>query len=343
MNITFLIGNGFDINLGLKTRYADFYKYYMEHDPNDIISKSISKDYELWADLEIGLGAFLEKIDEPQIKEFLDSKRNLEKLLSEYLTLQNQRVSLPEESAIAEEFKKKITGFFNDFNSSDKEDYRKTISNIHEIISYSFITFNYTDVLDKIIFATQQKCKPFSSHTSGGMGYHDIIKTAHHVHGKLTEDLILGLDNKDQILNEKLKNNPRLTNYIIKSTVNKALGERKTEIAKDIIDKSRYICLFGLSIGDTDSLWWSYIIHWLGKSSENRLVLFVNENTMVQLSGQEKIRFRDDKRSNMLARSKCTDPKIMESVQDKIIVVPNSKIFTFENIVVGDEKSSANG
>ncbi len=41
MNITFLIGNGFDLNLGLKTRYTDFYKYYMEHNPNNLISKSI--------------------------------------------------------------------------------------------------------------------------------------------------------------------------------------------------------------------------------------------------------------------------------------------------------------
>lgn len=337
MNITFLIGNGFDLNLGLKTRYTDFYKYYMEHNPNDLISKSILDNYELWADLEMGLGAFLEKIDETQIEEFLDSKRNLEKLLSEYLTLQNQRVSLADESTIAEEFKKKTTGFFNDFNASDKEEYRKSIANIHEVINYSFVTFNYTDILDRIILAAQQKCKPFCNHSAGGTGYNDAVKSAHHVHGKLTEDLILGLDNKDQILNEKLKNNPRLTNYIIKSTVNKALGERKTEIAKEIIDKSRYICLFGLSIGDTDALWWSYIIQWLSKSFENRLVLFVNENTMVQLSGQEKIRFRDAKRLNMLDRSKCADAKIMEAVQDKIIVVPNSKIFTFENIVVEEE------
>lgn len=30
MNITFLIGNGFDINLGLNTRYSDFYPYFVE-------------------------------------------------------------------------------------------------------------------------------------------------------------------------------------------------------------------------------------------------------------------------------------------------------------------------
>lgn len=31
MNITFFIGNGVDINLGLKTKYSCFYPYFIEH------------------------------------------------------------------------------------------------------------------------------------------------------------------------------------------------------------------------------------------------------------------------------------------------------------------------
>ena len=54
MNITFMIGNGFDLNLNLKTGYKDFYKYYIENTKEDIISKSIKNNYELWADLELG-------------------------------------------------------------------------------------------------------------------------------------------------------------------------------------------------------------------------------------------------------------------------------------------------
>ena len=34
MNITFLIGNGFDIKLGLKTRYTDFYPIYINSNKN---------------------------------------------------------------------------------------------------------------------------------------------------------------------------------------------------------------------------------------------------------------------------------------------------------------------
>ncbi|MBQ3513984.1 MAG: hypothetical protein IJA32_09355 [Lachnospiraceae bacterium] len=161
----------------------------------------------------------------------------------------------------------------------------------------------------------------------------------HHIHGKLTEDLILGLDNAEQILNDKLKTNPKLTNYIVKSAVNTALGEKKIEKAKEIIDKSKYVCLFGLSIGDTDGMWWSYIIEWLKREKDNRLVLFINKNTNVQLSGQEKIRFRDSNREMMLERSRCEVSETLKLVQGKIIIVPNSKIFNLENIIVEDKEN----
>lgn len=339
MNITFLIGNGFDLNLKLNTRYSDFYKYYIENDPKDLLSKSIKDHYEMWSDLEVGLGEFLKNIDENQIDEFLDSKSTLERMLSEYLTLQDQRISLKDEKAVAEEFKKKILNFFSDFNTLDKDHYHQVVGATREQINYSFITFNYTSVLDKIVAAAQKHCKPFGNHSAGGAGHNDAIVLPHHIHGKLTEDLILGLDNAEQILNDKLKTNPKLTNYIIKSVVNTALGEKKIEKAKDIINKSKFICLFGLSIGDTDGMWWSYIIEWLKKSNDNRLVLFINKNTIVQLSGQEKIRFRDSNREMMLERSHCNVSETMKIVQDKIIIVPNSKIFDFENIILEDKEN----
>lgn len=339
MNITFLIGNGFDLNLKLNTRYSDFYKYYIENDPKDLLSKSIKEDYEMWSDLEVGLGEFLKDIDESQIEEFLDSKSTLERMLSEYLTLENQRVIVKDEKALAEEFKKKVLNFFSDFNLLDKDQYHHVVSNTRGQINYNFITFNYTSVLDTIISIAQKNCKPFGNHSAGGTGYNDAVIMPHHIHGKLTEDLILGLDNAEQILNDKLKTNPRLTNYIVKSAVNTALGEKKIEKAKQIIDSSKFVCLFGLSIGDTDGMWWSYIIEWLKRDGNNRLVLFINKNTNVQLSGQEKIRFRDANREMMIERSRCDVSKTLSAVQNKIIIVPNSKIFNLENIVLEEKEN----
>lgn len=340
MNITFLIGNGFDLNLKLNTRYSDFYKYYIKNDPKDMLSKSIKKDYEMWSDLEIGLGEFLKNVNDNQIDEFLDSKSTLERMLSEYLTSENERVKIKNEKDLGIEFNKKAVNFFSDFNEIDKEHYHRVIAETRNQIFYNFITFNYTSVLDTIVSASLKNCKPFGTHSASSSGYHDSVVMPHHIHGKLTEDLILGLDNADQILNEKLKSSPKLTNYIIKSAVNTALGQKKIEKAKKIIDESRYVCLFGLSIGDTDGMWWSYLIEWLKRDSNNRLVIFVNKSSIVQLSGQEKIRFRDSNREIMLTRSRCEESETLNQVRDRIIIIPNSKIFNLENIIVEDK---ANG
>ena len=89
-------------------------------------------------------------------------------------------------------------------------------------------------------------------------------------------------------------------------------------------------------------MWWRYIIEWLNRDKDHRLVLFINENINVQLSGQEKIRFRDSKREMMLERGRCEVSDNLKLVQDKIIIVPNSKIFNLENIILVDNKNGRN-
>lgn len=32
MNVTLILGNGFDLDMGLPTSYSDFYKYYLQVD-----------------------------------------------------------------------------------------------------------------------------------------------------------------------------------------------------------------------------------------------------------------------------------------------------------------------
>ena len=60
-SITYLIGNGFDINLGLKTKYTDFYGEYIasvkDLDDNDCrkrFAMKIDGNYENWSDFEAG-------------------------------------------------------------------------------------------------------------------------------------------------------------------------------------------------------------------------------------------------------------------------------------------------
>ena len=62
MNILFFIGNGFDINIGMNTRYSDFYNYYQKvKSQNHTVRKvksNISSNIENWSDLELALGSY---------------------------------------------------------------------------------------------------------------------------------------------------------------------------------------------------------------------------------------------------------------------------------------------
>lgn len=83
MNTTFLLGNGFDVCMDLKTRYIDFYKgHYLLLNRDNLPAylktfresiqtfvfnngKKAEKDID-WSDLEFALGQYSEKIEDPQ-------------------------------------------------------------------------------------------------------------------------------------------------------------------------------------------------------------------------------------------------------------------------------------
>ncbi len=63
MNVLYIIGNGLDISLGMKTDYQSFYDYYSaletkDADINNLKANIEAGRYQTWADLEAGLGDY---------------------------------------------------------------------------------------------------------------------------------------------------------------------------------------------------------------------------------------------------------------------------------------------
>jgi hypothetical protein len=87
MNTVFLIGNGFDINLGLKTRYTDFYKYYNSKESKNesikLLKNNISNNFNNWSDLEQALGQYTENFTTSD--EFISVFEDLGDNLGDYL------------------------------------------------------------------------------------------------------------------------------------------------------------------------------------------------------------------------------------------------------------------
>lgn len=329
MNITFLIGNGFDINLGLDTRYTDFYPIYLSKGHDDIISSAIQDNYEKWSDLELALGQILTNVSQEQIADFLDAKAALEIDLADYLRAQEKRIDFLS-PGIQEEFQRGVTGFYEEFSSKERNEFLKWKQNTASTISYQFISFNYTKTLDKIAASAIQR-KTFGTHGAANRTYSDSISDILHIHGTLSGGMILALDNTDQIQNSALRNISGLTDYVIKPTMNDALGEGVTERARHIITASDYLCVYGMSLGQTDMMWWKYILSWLGSDSVKRLVLYVYEDATTNPSGGEKLRQQDKWRSEFFKAAQAT-PEQASKLRSQIIVVLRSKIFDFKNI-----------
>lgn len=329
MNITFLIGNGFDVNLGLKTRYTDFYPYYLGKKHGDLLFNAIADNYENWADLEVFLGQFLNQITPDDIDAFLDSKGVLENDLAEYLKAEEQCVSISEK-ATCTDFSQKIAGFYKEFSSKDQSEFTSWQKTISSVIRYHFISFNYTDALDKIVNQAKKQTFP-GTHTCSSTRYQDELGNILHIHGTLINNLILGINDVTQIANPTLHDKKRLTDYIVKPSVNDSLGEQQTETAKRIIDNSDYVCVYGMSLGDTDRLWWEYLLQWLCGKSSRRLVLYIYGNQPTNPSGQQKLR-QINKWKNTFFRKANTTNDIIEKTRSQIIVLIGSGIFDLPDV-----------
>lgn len=332
MNITFLIGNGFDINLGLKTRYSDFYDYYISKNHKDLISNDISKSYENWADLEKALGVFLKKISPLQAEMFLNSKGTLEEDLEEYLKKEQKRLDVAhgKKEILACNFVERIVQLDSEFSGKDKNEFQSWKRTIAASIKYQFITFNYTDSLAWIL-AGHGSGTPMGKHNSGSTMFQDILGEIIHIHGTVDKNLILGLDDQNQIENLLMRNDNRITDYIIKPTMNDLLGEQRNEKVKKVLSESGYICVYGMSFGDTDRTWWKEIVSWLSEQETHRAILFVYDSRGYSASAQQKLR-KIKKWKEFFLSQADTPPELAVRIEKQMVVIVNSEIFKFDEI-----------
>lgn len=72
----FFIGNGFDLKMGLKSRYKDFYNYLLSQNYENIIVDKIKDNPDEWADFELACGKELRNITIDNMEEFIGAFGN---------------------------------------------------------------------------------------------------------------------------------------------------------------------------------------------------------------------------------------------------------------------------
>jgi len=301
MNILYLIGNGFDLNLGLQTKLSHVASKILEKetDNQDILQlkDNLLKNRDLWwSDFELELGKYTDGFTTETIASYKNQYNYIIKKIINLFERQEERIDYKENSStIAASFMKYLTSFYNYLPDTKKQYILDKMSfiGLNENIFYNFISFNYTNVLDNFINCSVQEyskthfstCIP----TRTPRYVKHFLQKIIHIHSTLNEGLILGVDNTEQITNKQLAENNTFTPRIVKLETIEALGRNSAIEARTLIDSSNIIITFGLSIGLTDKYWWNYIINWLNKNIERQFILFIYDDKMDSTLNQTKL------------------------------------------------------
>ena len=116
MKITFLFGNGFDIQLGLETSYEDVKKAYCATPSKgkhiEKFKSSIKNNGKLWSDFELGMGEFTSEFNAENLSEYEDCIRDFTNFLNSKLKEQELKVCYSEQTLIKDTFHTFISNLF---------------------------------------------------------------------------------------------------------------------------------------------------------------------------------------------------------------------------------------
>lgn len=268
MRLTYLIGNGFDIGLGLNTRYQDFLDTYLSVSGSTALlsqfKNHIDKDRETWSDAELAFGQLpFSELDSNVENTFRICFRDFLGGLRKYLRKEDARLDRKLITGeMRNQFRHALIELIKHVSLRHRRLYLSIFGDARSQSVVNCINFNYTYAFDDLF------CAP-SSEESKEFVYKDdeigrernfIIGDCVHVHGDLNPGRFLfGVNNVEQITDDKFSDISSKFGYLIKPRMAKEGGCTFYRAAESLLSRSDVVVLFGLSYGETDSAWWNAI------------------------------------------------------------------------------------
>lgn len=311
MNITFMIGNGFDLNLGLKTKFTDFYETYFKSELDRDVPESVKNFIQLvlkdkekfgnmdkWSDFE---KAFAENI-QGTVDDVGEILEDFTVQFAEYLKKEEEKCNYSDGNII-NGFSEFLCLSFNFLKLRDKTILKEFIDEkSKEVFNTKFINFNYTDTLDNLIM---KMLEYFNSNVEVDVEvddpeyYHKTYKykfghKSVHIHGNLTSDIVIGVDSKDQFKHQ-ITGIKMIEDYAVKSTINLNSGnEYRDNYYIRVVGQSDIIYMYGLSLGKTDKSHWDVISDWIKAAESHKLIYFAYTSNLKQVKGIYSPKLRDE-------------------------------------------------
>lgn len=327
--ILFILGNGFDLKLNMKTRYRDVYDGYIkEPSKSDNISKfkaelSENGHYEKWSDFEMGLAEYAKTLfSEEQLIECL---RDFKLFMVSHLKKENARIEgiikSPENyRANQKEMVRSLTEFYIGMTKNAERTIGRLIDN--DISEIDFLIFNYTYSFEVLRDLLRSYISP-------------IPNMPLHIHGELLNDIVVGLDNVAQFPTEKCELSYKGERAIIKTIFNEKYDIDRVIKAKKMISESSVICVYGFSMGESDRFWVDAIKEWLLCNLHHHLVVFqYDKNTYNTCNFDELMDLEDERKLKVLNRLGI----IADQVFNQIHIPIGYDIFNFSLQEIVEEK-----
>ena len=164
-----------------------------------------------------------------------------------------------------------------------------------------------------------------STYAEGHEGHPVIYQGVKHVHGSLGEGgILLGVDHSEQIASDQCRQCDDVMDLLLKPQANEGRGTLVDEECLSLIAGADVICLFGLSLGPTDQMWWTAIKKRFLDNPEVILLYFHYDP-----AAGSALKF--DRRKERQARQHLIDALGLEGNQkeydDRIFVAINSDMF----------------
>lgn len=317
MNILYILGNGFDIAQGMKTSYPDFYQHLRNNNNNNSkllqqVLEDINENKTLWSDMEIALGKFTSKIKNPN--DFENLYFELSEKLQNYLKTEDNKFNPSEE--LKSKFRSDFISPTKYMAEPDKKlylDFEKKVNAIHNI---NVINLNYTNTLEKLLYP-----KPITNNDVIISNNH--IKPIIHIHGKLDDTIIIGVDNKNQIANEQFSNNEDIKDLLVKEQSNLAMKNTYHQTCEEFIKQAHLIIIYGVSFGETDIRWWKLI----GEQIKNRfylsIILYPYMPTAIPKTKKQMLgKIEREKRNWLMDKMMIKKEDCPKDINDRIFIIP---------------------
>ena len=291
--ITFIIGNGFDLSLQMKTKYIHIYDEYINSPSSSKIVERFKQElksnaahrYENWADFEMGMADYANTLSSEN--ELIECVRDFKGFMSNHLQAENDRIidliknEVISHQRLLKEFDRSIEEFYTGLTPNDINQMKGLMSNA--IIERKYITFNYTSTLEAFLSLKYK--------------YDRIVEsTPIHIHGRLGEDVVLGIDNIEQIKKVPFLLSRKGKRAFIKTFFNEQFDKLRVETAKNIIKQSDIICVYGFSMGESDKTWVDLLVDWLNENLNHHLVVFDYDESNYNLYNRDEIMDVEDEK-----------------------------------------------